>query len=72
MPMKWTILANQIVKVVDLDHPAMTAMLVQSNDSLFTGFLLTSKTLQIYGIFNGKIEAIYFDPFYFDPLIELI
>ena len=57
VPRKWTILANQITMCIQLDHPAVIALLVQSNENLFTGCLLSSKVLQTFGIYNGK----YFD-----------
>ena len=59
MPKKWVILANQITVAIQLDHPAVIAMLVQPNESLFAGCLLTSKLLQQFGIYNGKYIFIF-------------
>ena len=59
LPKCWVILANQIALVIDIDHPAVKAMLVHANEDVFAGCLLTSKALQQYGIYHGKCTYLY-------------
>ena len=55
-PRRFVILANQISVAVDMEDPAVISTLTHSSEEMFAGLLLTSKTLQVFGIYQGTNE----------------
>lgn len=53
-PRQFVVICNQIATSIDFYDPGVIALLDQSNEHLFVGMLMTSKCLQLLGIYNGK------------------
>ena len=54
MPRTFVVLANQVSGSIDFYDATVQALLTPSNEHLFAGVLMTSKTLQIMGVYTGK------------------
>lgn len=52
-PRQFVVLSNQLATTVDLTDPGVIALLTQSNEHLFVGMLMSSKSLQLMGVFHG-------------------
>ena len=54
MPRTWVVIANQVSSSVDLYDVTVQALLTPENEHLFAGLVMTSKTLQLMGVYTGN------------------
>ena len=50
------VIANQVSTSIDLYDVTVQALLTPDNEHLFAGAMMTSKTLQLMGVYTGKYK----------------